>query len=181
MALTATVAGCASVQLDTGGGPTGARPTSSAVTPTSAEPTPAPVRTTTTFARCGARSWAFGFTPVQPASGNRFLSVQLRNCSDRSRSVPDTPAIVVRDAAGKTVAVQWDWRDPKIARDVDPGHDIYLRLHWLSSGRCDRGATSLEMAIGDSTARLTDCLQLGGLSGVTGEPAAADATWAGAP
>ena len=61
------------------------------------------------------------------------------------------------------------------------GHDVSLQLHWLSSGLCERGGVSLSLAVDGQTGQLDDCLQLGGLSDVTGQPTVADATWATAP
>lgn len=156
-------------------------PTFRAPITTTAPTTSSPIRTTTVSATCADGPWAFGFTPVEPALGNRYLSVQVRNCGPRAAAVPAQPTVTVRDDSGNVVAVQWDWRPPRAGLTVRPGHDRWLRLHWHTSGRCDRGGTSLEIAIGPAKERLEDCLQLGGLSEVTGQPTTADGTWALAP
>lgn len=157
------------------------QPTFTAPVTTPASTAPQSLRTTTTYAVCGTHRWAFGFTPVEPALGNRYLSIQVRNCTAQPATVPQRPPITIIDKNGKTVVVKWDWRPAQASYRVGPGEDRWLRLHWHSSGRCDRGGSRLEVRIDGRTGRLDDCLQLGGLSDVTGQPAAADATWAAAP
>lgn len=178
------VAGCGSVQ---DGSESGRRITSTHVpaftAPMTTPPpsTSSPVRTTAIAASCAREPWAFGFSPVEAASGNRYLSIQVRNCGTQSATVPQQPAITVRAADGDRVAVQWDWRAPESSRVVAAGHFVSLQLHWLSNGRCERGASALDMVVGGQTAHVDDCLQLGGLDDVTGQPTVADAMWAPAP
>lgn len=114
---------------------------------------------------------------MEAASGNRYLSIQVRNCGPRPATVPRMPVITVQDGDSDPVAVHWDWRAAKGSRVVAAGHDVWLQLHWLSSGRCERGGASLSLVIGGQTARLDDCLQLGGLSDSTGQATTGDATW----
>lgn len=178
------VSGCGSMQA---GSEPGRRVTSTRL-PTFTAPvtTPPPatsstVRTTSIAASCARKPWAFGFSPVEAASGNRYLSIQVRNCGSRPATVPQKPVITARGKDGDRVAVQWDWRAPRTSRVVAAGHFVSLQLHWLSNGRCERGASAFDMVVGGQTAHLDDCLQLGGLDDITGGPAAADATWAPAP
>lgn len=147
-------------------------------TPIATPPTSSPVRTTSIAATCSGQPWAFGFSPVEAASGNRYLTIQVRNCGSGPAVVPRQPTITVRDSDGKTVPVQWDWRPAKNSRVVTAGQVVTLQLHWLSNGRCERGGAALDLLVGGRTAHLDDCLQLGGLTDVTGQPTVADATWA---
>lgn len=61
------------------------------------------------------------------------------------------------------------------------GQSVSLQLHWLSNGRCERGASALEVTVDGTTGHVDDCLQLGGMNDLTGEPSVADAQWAPTP
>lgn len=123
----------------------------------------APPRSEPIPAACGDADAAFGFGVVDAAAGSRYLVVTVANCGDAPLALTSPPTIRLADAAGEPVAVAVEHSggaDPEPAT-VEPGGEAYLHLRWASNGRCERGASRLEIALGDGSGRLEDCLQLG--------------------
>lgn len=104
---------------------------------------------------------AVGFSIVDAALGHRYLMLTVRNCTDVSQPIPDVEIHGV-DASGEHFPLIVDWRDHEDLDGVVSGDEVYLVMHWLSNGMCERGVQELRWDFGEFEVARRDCLQLGG-------------------
>ena len=98
---------------------------------------------------------------VDPALGNRYLALAVTNCTTASFRLPATVPVRPHDAAGAPVPVSLDWQPPQGSLTLAPKEVAYLRMHWLSNGRCEMGATTMDVTVGGASSTVEDCFQLG--------------------
>ncbi len=98
---------------------------------------------------------------VDPALGNRYLALAVTNCTTAPFRLPATVPVRPHDAAGAPVPVSLDWQPPQGSLTLAPKEVAYLRMHWLSNGRCEMGATTMDVTVGGTSSTKEDCFQLG--------------------
>lgn len=116
---------------------------------------------------------AFGFSNVDAATGDRYLTVTVINCTPRPVTIPPTVPLTATDAEGHSVPIAWEQRPAVGGHIIESEETRFLHLRWKTSGRCERGATSLDVEIDRSQATRSDCFQLGGFEEVEVETALA--------
>lgn len=106
---------------------------------------------------------AFGFSNVDAATGDRYLTVTVINCTPRPVTIPATVPLTATDAAGQPVPISWEQRPAVGGHTIGSEETRFLHLRWKTSGRCERGAAKLAVEIDQSRATRADCFQLGGV------------------
>ncbi len=113
--------------------------------------------------QCGAADGGLvlGWSAVETGLGHRYLTLAVRNCANRPVSVPARVSLTARDAEGVQIPLELLWQPSRIDTEVIPRGLVFLSLHWMSNGHCERGAASLTASLAGVEHTATGCLQLG--------------------